>query len=92
MSSKRGGRPVTGVDASGLLPILRERGISNRWLARRIGVNEGYLSHVLQGRRRITEERAARAAELLGIPLALVVKSTHVAFDATQVDRGREVA
>lgn len=44
------------------------------WLAARVGVSQGHLTHVLAGRRRLQEEHARRIADALGLPLDYVLQ------------------
>jgi len=47
--------------------LLAERSISQRALARELGVNQGWLSHALNGDRPFPPELIQRMASLLGV-------------------------
>lgn len=48
--------------------LLRDRGMSQRSLARYVGVNQSYLTFVLQGRRTPSRRLLEGAAKALGLP------------------------
>ena len=47
---------------------LEERGVSGRELARKIGINQSYLSLVVSGRRAPSRRLMVAAAKALGLP------------------------
>jgi hypothetical protein len=49
-------------------PILTERGTDAEWLARKMGITSAYLSLLLNGKRRWTDDLKDRAASLLLVP------------------------
>lgn len=63
--------------------ILNLHGQSLRWLARRMGYSEFYVSRIASGHRAVTSEFVARAALALDLPpeaLFLSVRSTDGQF------------
>ncbi|MCC6314490.1 MAG: hypothetical protein IT337_10805 [Thermomicrobiales bacterium] len=55
-----------------ILTVLRDRGSTVTWLARRMQVHHITLYQQLTGRRRLRQATADAAAEVLGIPRALL--------------------
>lgn len=53
---------------SRLTEILDARGIKYAWLARQVGYQRAYLSHVKAGRYSPSATFRARAAQVLGLP------------------------
>ena len=47
--------------------VVRERGLRQDWLARRMGVSDAHLSRLLRGERAWTEGTRAAVAEALGM-------------------------
>lgn len=66
--------------ATGLGPVLDERGIKSAWLARRVGVSRGHMTNVVKGRRTVGRPAAETVAALLGVPLFLLFR-----FDGSNV-------
>lgn len=52
--------------------VLRTQDRSASWLARKTGKSPSYVTRVLQGERRPSDDFKCRAAEALGLPLALL--------------------
>ena len=55
-----------------LSETLREQGRNHRWLARQVGISEGYVSKMCHGARPITDTLAVEMARALGIPASLL--------------------
>jgi len=51
-----------------------EQGRTRSWLAREIGVSGSQLTRMLNGERRWTDERKARAAVALSVPVAELLR------------------
>lgn len=69
---------VTHTKAMGLQPVVtetalarlvREQGRFKGWLAGELGISVFRLSRLLSGEREMTLREAARAAEILGVPI-----------------------
>lgn len=48
--------------------IIRRKGFRHGWVAEQLGISSSYLSLLLSGARRMTDERRSRLAEVLGVP------------------------
>jgi transcriptional regulator with XRE-family HTH domain len=55
-----------------LLAVLNQQERTAAWLARKTGKSPSYLTRVLQGTRRPSDDFKARSAEALGVPVALL--------------------
>jgi hypothetical protein len=65
--------PQTGrYRATGLGKVLEEQGRKRRWLARRVGISEPYLSRIIAGDKTIDRARGERIGALLGVPFFLL--------------------
>lgn len=51
-----------------LFDILKARGITRRWFARQVGINETTLSKIAKGERPIPDWFKAKAAAILQVP------------------------
>lgn len=56
------------MDSRNVERVLDQQGRTIAWLARKTGVSVSYAWLMLQGKRPITAEFRARAAEALGVP------------------------
>lgn len=76
--------------------ILRERGQSQSWLARKIGIEPGYARGMIAGSFRVTDRLRAGASELLGLPEDVLFHSDDVssasASEADGSDDGAGIA
>ena len=45
------------------------------WLAERTGLTPDHLTHIVAGRRPMTQERAERIAAALGVPVAYILQA-----------------
>jgi plasmid maintenance system antidote protein VapI len=54
--------------ATGLTETLEQQGRTAAWLGRQLGVHRSYVTHIAAGRRTVDGDRAARVAQLLGVP------------------------
>ena len=61
------GRPLTH-----LIEAIDAQGLRQDWLAERLGVSPSMLTHLLAGRRRLTEDMAEKLARELRLPIAFV--------------------
>lgn len=59
-------RRYDGSQAKGLLDA---QGRHQKWVARRIGISESYISLILSGKRPVSESLAQRIADLLGVEM-----------------------
>ena len=66
--------------------ILRERGQSQSWLARKIGIEPGYARGMIAGSFRVTERLRAGASELLGLPEASLFHPDDVTSSGSASD------
>ena len=65
--------PQTGrYRATGLSKVMEEQGRKRRWLARRVGISEPYLSRIIAGDKTIDRARGERIGALLGVPFFLL--------------------
>lgn len=64
--------------ATQLEEVIRSQGRTKRWLAGRVGLSESYLGRIVNGTFPVREEKAARIADELGVPLFLVFELTDV--------------
>lgn len=55
-----------------LSAVLRQQERTASWLARKTGKSPSYVTRVLLGERRPSEDFKARAAEALGVPAPLL--------------------
>lgn len=55
-----------------LQAVLDQQERTASWLARKTGKSPSYVTRVLQGTRRPSEDFKARAADALGVPAALL--------------------
>ena len=55
--------------------LIAAQGRRMDWLAERVGVSQGHLTHVLAGRRRLRPEHAQRIAEALGVPVSYILRT-----------------
>lgn len=55
-----------------LAAVLEQQERTAAWLGRRAGKSTSYVTRVLRGQRRPSEEFKARAAEALGVPVAML--------------------
>ncbi len=58
--------------ATGLGKVLEEQGRKRRWVARRVGISEPYLSRIIAGDKTIDRARGERIGALLGVPFFLL--------------------
>lgn len=56
------------VDPSALFLYLNERGISQTWLAARLGCSSQYLTEIKSGRKSVPAWMPGKVAEILAIP------------------------
>lgn len=63
--------------------ILDARGITQRWLARQIQVDETLLSKYLRGSRRMPDAVLLRCAAVLQVPVSVLVSHASVVPDGT---------
>jgi transcriptional regulator with XRE-family HTH domain len=59
-----------------LSSVLASQERSGSWLARKTGKSPAYVTKVIQGTRRPSEDFKERAAAALGVPVALLFPST----------------
>lgn len=57
-----------------LQAVLDQQERTASWLARKTGKSPSYVTRVLLGQRRPSEEFKARAADALGVPAALLFR------------------
>jgi plasmid maintenance system antidote protein VapI len=57
--------------ATRLEEIIREQGRERQWVAAQAGVHYSLITHLLRGRRTVSEPVAQRIASALGVPLFL---------------------
>ena len=62
-----------------LQAVLEQQERTASWLARRTGKSPSYVTRVLQGHRRPSEDYKARAAEALGVPESLLFPGREAA-------------
>jgi transcriptional regulator with XRE-family HTH domain len=62
--------------------ILHERGISQRELSRRLGLDSSAISLTFRGMRKMTSHEAAAISALLGVPLQDVLENAGVKLSA----------
>ncbi len=55
--------------------LIEAQGRRMDWLAERTGISQGYLSHILAGRRRLRSEHAQRIADALQVPVEYIRQS-----------------
>lgn len=55
-----------------LQAVLDQQERTASWLARRTGMSPSYVTRVLQGERRPSDEFKAKAADALGVPTSLL--------------------
>lgn len=55
-----------------LAKVLEQQERSGSWLARKTGKSASYVTRVLLGQRRPSDDFKARAAEALGVPVELL--------------------
>lgn len=60
---------------------LAERGLSQRQLARKLGLDQSAISLTFAGKRRMRFEEAADMARLLGLPVSEVLRHTGLPID-----------
>lgn len=65
--------------------LMADMGISQRELAKRIGINHSALSLTLRGKRTMKMSEAAELARLLGRPVSEVMENCGIQADATTV-------
>ena len=56
-----------------ILATLKEQGRSQRWLAAQLGISETYIPKYRRGVLTPSADLLARAAQLLGLPVSLVL-------------------
>lgn len=62
-----------------LQAVLDQQERTASWLARKTGKSPSYVTRVLQGQRRPSEEFKARAADALGVPAVLLFPEREAA-------------
>lgn len=62
-----------------LQAVLDQQERTASWLARKTGKSPSYVTRVLQGTRRPSEEFKARAADALGVPASLLFQGKEAA-------------
>lgn len=65
--------------------ILAERGVSQRELCRRLGLDESAMSLTFRGKRQMKMTEAVDIARLLGVPLGDVLENAGLQLDATGI-------
>lgn len=60
------------MDSRNVDRVLEQQGRSIAWLARKAGVSVSYAHLMLTGKRPLTDDFKARAAEALGVPTDLL--------------------
>lgn len=60
------------MDSRNVDRVLEQQGRSLAWLARKAGVSVSYAHLMLNGKRPLTDDFKARAAEALGVPADLL--------------------
>jgi transcriptional regulator with XRE-family HTH domain len=55
-----------------LVAVLSQQERTLSWLARKTGKSPSYVTRVIQGARRPSDDFKARAADALGVPVALI--------------------
>ncbi len=53
--------------------IIDTRGLKRAWIAQRLGVSPGHLTHMLRGRRTVSDTNAQVVADLLGVPVFILL-------------------
>ena len=59
-----------------LREFLDERGIRYIWVAEKLEVSPGHMSRLLDGTRPVTEDNAAKLAELFNVPASTFLPET----------------
>lgn len=62
-----------------LQAVLDQQERTASWLARKTGKSPSYVTRVLQGHRRPSEDFKARASEALGVPASLLFRDQEAA-------------
>jgi transcriptional regulator with XRE-family HTH domain len=60
--------------AQRLRELITAQGVTNRYVAERIGYTETHLAHVLAGRVTMTPKLAVRVAELFRVPVTFLLE------------------
>lgn len=58
-----------------LREFLDSRGTKYSWVAERLGLNPSHFSRILDGARALTDENAAKLAELFNVPASTFLDS-----------------
>lgn len=58
-----------------LKAMIRERGLTQRWVADRLGLDEARFGDVVRGRKRLPIEKIELLAALFGVEIAVVVQA-----------------
>lgn len=72
---------MSGVNAKWFRAQLSERGMSQRELSRKLGLDQSAISLTLSGRRRMQFSEAAEIARLMGLPVSEVLRNAGVPLD-----------
>ncbi len=70
--------------ATGLASAIETQGRRREWVAARAGVHPSHITHVLAGRRNVSEGVAERIAVALGVPLFFAFELTDGSVLLTQ--------
>jgi len=74
-------RAMSDVNTKWFREKLAERGLSQRALARKLGIDQSAISLTFSGRRRMQFKEAADIARLIGLPVSDVLKNAGVPVD-----------
>ncbi|GHV97853.1 hypothetical protein lacNasYZ03_11300 [Lactobacillus nasalidis] len=53
---------------------VKRSGVKNRWIAQKMGISEQYVSLILNGRRKLTADKAIAIAKALGVDYRIFLK------------------
>ena len=70
-------------------PELEERGISQKQFAEMLGVQASHLSEVLNGKRALTADLAAKIEKAIGLPAKMLL-SAQVHYDLESTDASKD--
>jgi len=77
--------------ATNLGVVLQDRGIKLVWLARKLGISRGQMSHIIKRERSVDPDTAQRIADVLAVPLFLLFEfSTEPKLLSPRDHNGKE--
>lgn len=62
-----------------LVAVLKQQERSLSWLARKTGKSPAYVTRVIQGERKASDDFKARASQALGVPIDLIFPTEKAA-------------